>query len=164
MDLKWQLLLFTTLIPLLFAFIWYHPTFLGRFWRTPDVGFPNLTGGSGVKKIFIFLISGFMLSIFLIPVVIHQMGFRASLQSPELMTEGSEVYEYAKNYMEKYGTNFRTFKHGVLHGFMSALFCVLPVLVVVSLIQSTPLRKVFVHAGYFVVILSLMGGVICAFI
>jgi hypothetical protein len=164
MEFNWIVFPITTLIPLLVAIIWYHPNILGRLWVNQNISLPNLFSTGGIKNILMLLFSGLFLSGFLLPVVVHQMGLLGSLQGPELLIEGSEVHEFAKTYLEKYGTNFRTFKHGVLHGFIAALFFAFPVLTISSLVESGSFNSNLIHTGYFIIIFCLMGGVISAFV
>jgi hypothetical protein len=68
-----------------------------------------------------------------------------------------------KMFLDKYGNNFRTFKHGAFHGILSALFFATPVLGINALFERKSFKYIFVHAGYWMLTLALMGGVICAY-
>jgi hypothetical protein len=63
--------------------------------------------------------------------------------------------------MSSYGTNFRNFKHGMLHGFMTALFLALPIICLNSQFEMKNWKYILITSGYWIVSLMLMGGIIC---
>ena len=106
----------------------------------------------------------FLLAVVITQLVIHQFGFFSALMNdPTLNEVGSETYLYAQDFMDRFGGNFRTFKHGVLHGVMFALFSVLPIVGTHALYESKGFKYIAIHVGYWIVSLGLMGGVICQF-
>jgi hypothetical protein len=62
---------------------------------------------------------------------------------------------------DKYGHNFRTFKHGAFHGILSAVFFALPVLGIQAMFERRSGKYIFIHLGYWVITFVLMGGIIC---
>jgi hypothetical protein len=75
----------------------------------------------------------FILSTF----VIHQFGFYSILiNEPGLMETGTALNTYSTEFMSKYGNNFRTFKHGTLHGTMIGVFLILPIFVTNALFEK----------------------------
>lgn len=107
---------------------------------------------------------GCMLSIALMSIVIHQMSVYSVLANePGLTDPNSALSVMVKDFMTKYGSNFRTFKHGALHGTVTALFIGLPIIGVISLFERRRFAYVAVHTGYWIVTLALMGGIICQF-
>jgi len=99
----------------------------------------------------------FLISFVLQMLVIHQFGALG-------MTGGdpSKVLPSYNAFMADYGTAFRTFKHGALHGFMTGLFFVLPVIGVGAMHEGRSWKYVLIAGGYWVVTCTLMGGIICA--
>jgi hypothetical protein len=67
-------------------------------------------------------------------------------------------------FMADYGTVFRTFKHGALHGFMSGLFFALPVIAINGLFERKSWKYIFIHAGYWIVSLTIMGAIVCGWV
>ena len=63
--------------------------------------------------------------------------------------------------MEKYGSNFRTFKHGVLHGVIGAITIALPVIGINALFERRSFKYVLISGGYWIVTFMIMGGIIC---
>lgn len=65
-------------------------------------------------------------------------------------------------FMTDYGTTFRTFKHGALHGFMTGLFFALPIIGTNALYERRSFKYTFVTGRFWIVCLTIMGGIICA--
>jgi hypothetical protein len=82
---------------------------------------------------------------------------------PGFNDPNSELGLYMKSFMEKYGNNFRTFKHGALHGFIGGVLMALPIVSINALFEMKGFKYIAINAGYFIVGMTLMGGVICAF-
>jgi Protein of unknown function (DUF1761) len=160
MHLNYWLLLATGIIPIIIGFIWYNPKVFGQKWMD-TVGITEQSM-KGANMLLIFILSyvfGVMLSLILHTAVIHQMGFNSALDGDK----SPETLAYAKNFFETYGTRFRTFKHGVFHGVLTALFVALPVIGVNALWNRKSAKYVFIHVGYWVICMGLIGGVLCAF-
>jgi hypothetical protein len=64
--------------------------------------------------------------------------------------------------MSDYATAFRTFKHGALHGFIAGLLFILPVIGTNALYERRSFKYVLVTGGFWIVCLTVMGGIICA--
>ncbi|WP_378172348.1 DUF1761 domain-containing protein [Aquimarina sp. SS2-1] len=165
MEFNFLIMAIAALIPMVLGFVWYNPKVFGTAWMNA-CGFTteDLKGGNMAVIFIVSYIFSLMLASMLNTVVIHQFGFFQTLMSePDLMTEGTEIYQYAQDFMSKYGTNFRTFKHGALHGTMTGLFFALPVLGINALFERKGFKYIAVNVGYWTVCLALMGGVICQF-
>ena len=65
-------------------------------------------------------------------------------------------------FMNDYGTAFRTFKHGALHGFMTGLFFALPIIGTNALYERRSFKYTFVTGGFWIMCLTIIGGIICA--
>ena len=70
---------------------------------------------------------------------------------------------FVTTFMAKYGSNFRTFKHGVFHGVLAGIFFALPVLATNALFERKGFKYIAVNAGYWIITIALMGGIICQF-
>jgi hypothetical protein len=165
MTFNWLAIFGSALIPLLVGFIWYSPKVFGNTWMK-SIGL-KWEDGKGMNMALVFGVSLFvaiMMAAGLLPIVIHQMGAMSTLvDEPGFNDPNSEMGTYFAQYMAKYGRNFRTFQHGALHGAMTALFVILPVVATSSLYERRSWKYVAVTVGYWMVSLALMGGVICAF-
>lgn len=58
--------------------------------------------------------------------------------------------------------HFRTFKHGAFHGVFFGLMVILPVICINALFERRGFKYIAVNAGFWIVSLAPMGGVICA--
>jgi hypothetical protein len=101
---------------------------------------------------------------FLLPATIHQMGVYSSLAGePGFAESTGEAFTYFQKFLSNYGDRFRTFKHGALHGVLSGVFLALPVIAIIARFERKSIKYVAIHAGYWVVTLAIMGGIICKF-
>lgn len=162
--MKFNLLItaLAALVPLVMGFIWYNPKVFGTAWmNAAGLNEEKLKGGNmplifGLCYLFSFFIA-FMLQF----MVIHQWGFFSTLMTDSnALAEGSELSTYANDFMSKYGTNFRTFKHGALHGFMNGLLLIMPIIATGALFERKGFKYIAVNAGYWIVTLAIMGGII----
>jgi hypothetical protein len=70
---------------------------------------------------------------------------------------------FIEDFLTKYGNRFRTFKHGALHGTIAGVFMALPVLAINSLFEGKGFKYVAINAGYWIVCLAIMGGIVGQF-
>ena len=156
----------TGLIPLFVGFIWYNKNVMGKVWMAESGFNPDTAKKPNMLAVFgISLLFSTLLAMSLMPTVIHQMGLYSMLANNEtaLQDPNSELSKTVAALMTQYGTEFRTFKHGALHGSLTALFFVLPVIGTSALYEQKSAKYVAVHVGYWAICLTLMGGIICAF-
>ncbi|MBL7782638.1 MAG: DUF1761 domain-containing protein [Saprospiraceae bacterium] len=161
MAFNWLALFVAALIPLLIGFVYYHEAVFGKAWMresgvTPD---PN----AGMARIFglTYLLS-LMLATILQTVVIHQAHVMSLLMNePGINDPASEMGKWLTDFMAKYGNNFRTFKHGALHGTIAAVFIALPIVGINSLFERKSGKYILLHTGYWIITLALMGGIVC---
>ena len=59
------------------------------------------------------------------------------------------------------GEEFHTFQHGAFHGALAGLTFALPILGIPALFERRSMTYILIHAGYWVLTLALMGGVLC---
>lgn len=156
------------LVPMILVFIWYHPKVFGNVWmQAADM---NESKMQGANMPLIFGVS-FLLSVFLVAAVttnvIHQTHLFSILADEPGFQEkdpNSKAFAMFMTFMEAYGNNFRTFKHGALHGFLAGIFFVLPVLGTNALFERKGFKYILVNVGYWAVTLMLMGGILCQFL
>lgn len=164
MNLNWWLILATGLVPLFVGSLWYSPLLFANAWiKETGLKEEELKNANMIKIFGFTALFGIMLAVALTPIVIHQMGAFSTLATPDMMKEGSEIKTYFMDFMSKYATNFRTFKHGALHGTITGIFLVLPIMGVNALFERKSWKYIFIHVGFWTVSAALMGGIICAF-
>lgn len=163
--MNWILLFPVALIPIALGFVWYSPFLFARSWmKAADVTPERLKSGNMVVTLLVSYILSLMLSSILVSVVIHQTHVGSLLMGSEgFGVPGSDVQNLFDQIMKEHGTNFRSFKHGALHGVISAIFFVLPVIGINALFERRSFKYVAIHASYWLITLGLMGGVICGY-
>jgi hypothetical protein len=162
MQLNWYIILATGIIPNIIGFVWYGP-FFGKIWAKESGFIPGDKPVNLVKMTGLTLLFGIMLAVALTPIVIHQVSVQSALSTQDFYTPDSELKIYLQDFMSRFGTNFRTFKHGMLHGFISGLFLFFPVIGCNALYEGKSFRYTLINSGFWTVCAMIMGGIICAF-
>ena len=163
MELNWYVSFISSLIPIMVGFIWYHPRVFGKAWlKSIHSTEEDLKGRKMLLVFGLCYLFSLMLSIALMPIVIHQMHMFSVFANDATMKDPNSASSlYVKNFFDLYGTNFRTFKHGAVHGALASLFFALPVIGIIALFEKKSFKYVAIHTGYWLLTLALMGGVIC---
>lgn len=141
---------------------------IGAVWYNPKIGFGNLwmrasgmteekmkSGKIGIIFLFALLFSALLASL-LMQFTNHQWGaFSMVGGDPELAKPTFEAF------MNDYGTSFRTYKHGALHGFLFGLFGALPIIGTIALFERKSASYILVNSGYWIVTTTVMGAILC---
>jgi len=153
------------LVPLIIGFIWYHPKVFGNAWMKVAQVTEESMKSSNMALIFgLTYLFSFFLSFSLQSLTIHQLSLWGIVAGqPDYMNPSSEAGQMVAAFLSKYGNEFRTFKHGALHGVISAITIALPILGINALFERKPRKYIFIHLGYWVITLGNMGGIICAY-
>lgn len=161
------IILGTALIPLFVGFIWYNNAFgFGKMWMA-ETGLSEDKMRQDFNPLRLFgtvYLLGVLLAMALVPIVIHQFGFQSLMAGVEgvndLATESGKAFAYI---MENYAGQYRTFGHGALHGGMTGLLLAFPVLAINALFERKSWRYIVIHLGFWMVSMSIMGGILCKF-
>ena len=160
MPFNFIAVLVASLVTLLMGFVWYNPKVFGTIWMKETGMTEEKAQKSNMLKVFgLTIFYSLLLSSAVPMLVIHQMGPLGMVGGPSLVDKALPSYS---SFMSDYGDAFRTFKHGALHGFMSGLFIILPVTAINGLFEQKSWRYILITAGYWMVSLTIMGGIICA--
>jgi hypothetical protein len=155
------------LIPLIIGFLWYNPKTFGNAWMKASGVTPETATGKGMNMGLVFLLTFvccFFVGLVLNFLVIHQFGFLSTIAGePNVMDKGSDINNYAVDFLTKYGDRFHTFKHGAFHGTIAGLFFATPVIAINAMFERKGFKYVAINGGFWIVNMALMGGVICAF-
>lgn len=165
MNINFLAVLVAALVSFPIGFTWYHPKVFGTAWiKELGVSFEDMGKGFSMPKaIIISFICAFLIAFSLNFNVIHQYGFYSLFQGiPEAEAEGAKFSILLNGNEIDVLSRFRTFKHGVLHGFITSLFFITPIIVQNSIYERRSFKYIAIHAGYWVVTAMLMGGIICA--
>ena len=161
MQINYFTFLVAAIVTLILGFVWYHPKVFGTIWMKENNFTQEELRKGNMLKIFGFTyLFAVMIAMTLASLTIHQSGALGMVGGP-LLVESAKPSFHA--FMADYGTAYRTFKHGALHGFMSGLFFAFPVIGINGLFERKSWKYIFVHAGFWMLTLALMGGIICAF-
>ena len=164
MKMNFLILALASLIPVVLHYIWYNPKLLGNAWKkTKNGAEQEKMASNDFLQFVVGLVLSYMLAISMSMMVIHQYALDSIVMGPELQDPASETSIWLKEALAKYGKNYRTFKHGAFHGALTALFFLLPVLGMTALFERKSFRQVAIQVGFWIVALSLMGGIICQF-
>lgn len=160
-----MIILVAALVPMVLGFIWYNPKVLGTVWMNAAGITEDKMKGANMALIFgLSFFLSFLLAMSVQFMVIHQYSMYSILANePGINDPASEVSLMIKDFMAKYGTNFRTFKHGALHGTIAGIMIALPILGTNAMFERKGFKYIAVNCGYWIVCLALMGGIICAF-
>lgn len=164
-EINWLVTALAALIPMVVGSIWYNPKVLGGAWMKSTGLTEEELRKANMGVIFgLSLVFSFLISLMLNPMVIHQFAIGSIMMGePGFGKEGSELTLYLNNFMDKYGDNYRSFSHGVTHGSILGLLFVTPIIGTLALFERKGAKYIFLHAGYWIISLALMGGVIAHF-
>jgi Protein of unknown function (DUF1761) len=145
----------TALVPLIVGFVWYNPKVLGKAWMESAGMTMEQTQGLNMPMVFgLTYLFGLFVSLALSGIVVHQMGmggvFANDQQNPIFKAAMAEGLH-----------NFRTYKHGLLHGVLTAVFLVLPIVGISAMFERKGFKYIAIHVGYWMVCLGIMGAIIC---
>ncbi|WP_299671552.1 DUF1761 domain-containing protein [uncultured Polaribacter sp.] len=160
--MNYLILFLVALVPMITGFIWYGPIF-GNAWMK-QMGFTkeSLKGTNMVKTLIISYILGLFIAFALVQMVIHQMGVFSTLAGdPGFNEQTGEAFTYFQDFLTNYGDRFRTFQHGAFHGVLYGFFLVMPILTVQALFEKKSFKYIAINAGYWMVTLAIMGGIVC---
>lgn len=155
-----------TFVPLVVGFVWYNPKFgFGKAWMTASGMTEETARGANMAKVFgLTILLSFFVAFAMHLVVIHQIHVISLLTNQaDSHDPDSESITMLKRFMELYGTSYRTFKHGAFHGTIAGIMLAFPIIGVPALFERKSFKYVAINAGFWVVCMALMGGIICAF-
>ena len=160
---NWLAMIGAALVPLIIGAIWYNPKVLGTAWMNASGVTEEKMKGANMGVIFgLTLLFSFFISLALYSIVIHQahvysiLATEASAKDP-----ASELGKWLADFNSRFGTYYRTFKHGVFHGTIAGILFALPVLAINALFERQGFKYIAINAGYWIISLALMGGIIC---
>jgi Protein of unknown function (DUF1761) len=162
MHINFLVVALTSIIPLLVGFVWYNDNVMGAIWRRESGTNPQPANMMVILGASLLL--SFLIAVSLLPTTIHAMGLYSLLvKEPGFFDPNSEIGKTFSSIMAKYGSNFRTFKHGAFHGIVTTVCLLLPVISINALFERKSWKYIAIHVGYWAICMALMGGIICAF-
>lgn len=164
--MNFLIVLAAAVVPLLMGFIWYHPKVLGNAWMNAAGLSDEKMKNANMAVVFgvTFLLS-LILAAFMQFMTIHQVHFHNFLMNqPGFENPDSEPAMLLKKINELFGTSYRTFKHGAFHGALAGFMFSMPILTINALFERKNFKYIAINAGYWIITLALMGGIVCEFI
>ena len=161
MQINFVALFIAAIVTLVTGFIWYSPKVFGTIWmKENNFTQEELRKGNMLNIFGLTYIFSLMITMTLMSLTIHQSGAVGMVGGPPLIDSAKPSFAA---FMADYGMAYRTFKHGALHGFMSGLFFAFPLIGINGLFERKSWKYIFIHSGYWILTLTLMGGIICGF-
>ncbi len=152
------------LIPLVVGFVWYNPKVFGNAWMKGAGLTEESMKGANMALVFgLTYVFSFFIAFSLNFLTIHQYGLQSLLMEEHGKGAVAGSAEELKRLMDIYGESFRTFAHGAVHGTITAIFFVLPLTGIGALFERRGWKYILINAGYWIVSLAIMGGVVCRF-
>lgn len=150
-------LLVAAISALVVGFIWYNPKVFGPIWiKEAHLTQSPISGGNMVKIVIVAFLFAFLLALTMMQMSIHQTGVLSLIGG-----DTSKALPSYSAFMLDYGNDFRSFKHGALHGAMAGIFMALPIIGMHSLLERKSIKYILIHVGYWIITLSIMGAIIC---
>ncbi len=142
---------------LVLGFVWYNPKIFGMAWiRESGITEEKMKGGNMAKIFVLAFIFALLLAVQLMQMTNHQWGALGMVGGePETAKASFEAF------MADYGNDFRTFKHGALHGLLAGIFVALPIIGTNALFERKSAKYIFINAGYWIATMSVMGAILC---
>jgi len=152
---------------MIIGFIWYNPKVLGNAWMQAAGLNEEKLKGSNMAVIFgLSFVLSFLLAFFIQPMVIHQFHVASVFydyqeQLKDVTSLEGSLY---KQVLDLVGNGHRTFGHGMLHGVMSGLFVVMPIIATGSMFERKGFKYIAINAGYWIICMGIMGGIVSAWV
>lgn len=162
MEMNWIAVLVSAASTLVVGFVWYSPKVFGEIWmKENNLTQEELQKGNMLMIFGLTYIFSLMIVITEMSLTIHQSGAVGMIGGPMKITEALPSF---KAFMTDYGMAFRTFKHGALHGFISGLFFAFPIIAINGLFERKSWKYIFIHTGFWIVCLTIIGSIVCGWV
>ena len=150
------------IIPLLVGAAYYSKALFGKSWMDVN-GFrdEDLEGGNMALILGLSYLFGVIFSFALSGIVIHQTNV-FQMMMPDVMESGNAAQQQFTDLMNQYGSRYRNFSHGALHGGVVGLFIALPMIAINALFERRGWKYILIHTGYWLITSILVGGLLCA--
>ena len=162
MEINFLAVLVAALVPMVLGFIWYGPMLFQNAWmRESGMTEEKIKSGNMAVIFGLSFVFSILLAFFTQFLTIYQFG-AVSLIGGDPTVE--TVLPSFHAFMDDYGTHFRTFKHGALHGLLAGIFIVFPIMATNGLFERKSWKLTFINTGYWTVALTIMGAIICGWV
>lgn len=160
---NWYIVFVAALAPMVLGPAWYSQLLFGNAWM--KVSGMTEEKASKVHMPKVFLITYLLcclVALAMFSIVVHQLHVYSIFEGQAgFGVEGSELMNRITTFLGDDINNFRTFKHGMLHGGVAGFFIAMPVLGINALFEAKGFKYIAINAAYWIVSMMLMGGIIC---
>lgn len=167
MHINFLAVLVAALVPMIMGFIWYNPKVLGNAWmQSAGLNEEKLKGANMAVIFGVSFVLSFLLAFFIQPMVIHQFHVASVFydyqeQIKDVTSPEGSLY---KQVLDLVGNGHRTFGHGMLHGVMGGLFVAMPIIATGSMFERKGFKYIAINAGYWIICMGIMGGIVSAWV
>lgn len=165
MHINFLAVLVAALVPMVMGFIWYNPKVMGTAWmKETGLTDEKMKGGNMAVIFGLSFVLSFLLAFSMQFMVIHQFHITSAFfdyaqQIKDPATSEGALY---KQVMDLVGMGHRTFGHGMLHGVIGGLFTIMPVIATGAMFERKSFKYIAINAGYWIICLGIMGGIVSA--
>lgn len=165
MQINILAILVAALIPLVLGFVWYHPKVFGSAWmRSTGISMEDTKGMNMGLTFFLSFVFAFIIAFEMNVLAVHDAFVQGALfyetNGTMQPAPGSEAALWLEQYTTKYAASNHTFQHGMFHAMAAGLLLLLPVIGTNALYERRGWKYILIVAGYWVISLALMGGLI----
>lgn len=163
MSLNFLAILVAAVIPMALGMIWYNPKVLGTAWMNASGMTEEKAKTANMGLVFgLSFFFSFLLAFEMQFLVIHQYHIVSAFfdykeQIKDVATPEGALF---KQVMDLVGMGHRTFGHGALHGTIAGIAIALPITGVNALFEAKSMKYIFINAGFWIVSMALMGGIL----
>ncbi|MGB0981619.1 MAG: DUF1761 domain-containing protein [Winogradskyella sp.] len=162
MDFNFPAIMVAAAVPIILGFLWYNPKVFGIAWmRASGMTEEKMKSANMIAIFGVSFLLSILLSVFTHVLTVHQFG-AVQMIGGDPTLEGILPSYHA--FMDDYGSAFRTYKHGALHGFLSGIFLVLPIIGINGLFERQSWKHILINAGYWTLTLTIMCAIICGWV
>ena len=159
MEINFLAILVAAVVPMVLGFLWYNPKTLGTVWmREAEMTEAKMKSGNMAVIFGLSFVLSILLAFFTQFLVIHQTGVVSLIGGDPTAAGVSPTYQA---FMDVYGNDFRTFKHGALHGLLAGVFFVFPIIATNGMFERKSWKLTFINTGYWTLVLTVMGAILC---
>ncbi|MEZ4957813.1 MAG: DUF1761 domain-containing protein [Saprospiraceae bacterium] len=158
--------LVAALVPMLIGFLWYNPKLFGNAWmKASGMTEEKIKSGNMAVIFGVSFLLSFLLAIYMNVLAIHQNGIDGIfVVNGEMPAAGSEEAIFLADFHAKYDGLHRTFTHGVVHGILTSILFVLPIMGTNALFERKGWKYILINVGYWMVTISIMAGIVCSWV
>lgn len=168
MDINFLSLILAAFVPMVVGFIWYHDKlFLNPWLKATGITKEKMNSGN-----MLLIFGGSFLCAVVLAFVMNLIAYHDSFVMGALYYEtngtlnpdpNSPAGMWAKQYLDSYAASNHTFAHGAFHGgFIAGVLIVTPVIITEALYEQRNWKFMAIKAAYWIICLSLMGGIIAS--